>query len=72
MEGTLQTNGVRRWYEFPLTNAVQRWLAGSLPNNGVLLRATYADYDGSLLFSSAQAEDANLRPRLVINYSVPQ
>jgi hypothetical protein len=72
MEGTLQTNGVRRWYEFPLTNAVQRWLAGSLPNNGVLLRATYADYDGSLMFSSAQAEDANLRPRLVINYSVPQ
>jgi hypothetical protein len=71
-ESTLQTNGVRRWYEFPLTSAVQGWVDGSLPNNGILLRATMADYDGSLLFSSAQAEDANLRPRLVINYYVLQ
>jgi len=71
MEGTVATSGVRRWYEFSLTNAVQGWISGSMPNNGVLLRATAVDYDGSLLFSSAQAEDANLRPRLVINYYVP-
>jgi len=71
IESTVATNGARRWYEFALTNAVQKWINGSISNNGVLLFATAVDYDGSLLFSAAQAEDANLRPRLVINYHLP-
>ena len=69
-ESTVRTDGVGKWSEFALSAAVQSWVDGSLPNNGVLLSATNADL-ANLLFASAQTSDINFRPKLVVTYHVP-
>ena len=69
-ESTVGTSGISKWYTFTLTSAVQSWVDGSLPNNGVLLRAPASEL-GDFLFAGADHNDPNLRPKLVITYSVP-
>jgi hypothetical protein len=71
-ESTVRTNGVRRWYEFTVAEVVQGWVDGSLSNNGLLLRTTETNLGEGFAFSSAQAGDPSLRPRLVITYNVPE
>lgn len=65
-ESMVTTSGARKWYEFDLTQVVQGWVSGTLPNNGVLLRAEYST--SSFQFASATNETASLRPKLVITY----
>ena len=38
----ITTNGLNKWYSFPLTSLAQGWVDGSLANAGVLLRDAYA------------------------------
>ncbi|MGQ9493272.1 MAG: DNRLRE domain-containing protein, partial [Anaerolineae bacterium] len=68
-ESLVTTSGVGKWYSFDLTALVQEWVNGSVPNNGVLMRAAsssaYAFY-----FASTEHSTAELRPKLVITYTV--
>jgi hypothetical protein len=57
-----------------VTDLVRRWLAGTIENNGVLLKLAVGseDYDvGGPYLPSAAATDAAMRPRLVVTYSSP-
>ncbi len=66
-ESSLATSGIRKWYTFSLTPAVQGWVAGTLSNNGVLLRQVVSS-SNSLTFASSVAGDVSLRPKLVVTY----
>jgi hypothetical protein len=60
-----------RW---DLTALARKWLAGTLENNGVLLKLAdgWEDFDaGGPYFPSMNAAEAGVRPRLVIRYSSP-
>jgi len=70
-ESTVSTTGISKWYTFTLTSAVQSWVNGTLPNNGVLLRSLISALD-DFLWASADHSDIALRPRLVITYYVPR
>jgi hypothetical protein len=64
-ESGLTTSGPAKWYAFDLTNLVQQWVDGTMPNNGVLIRATYS----TASFNFASNEDlAGVRPKLVVAY----
>jgi hypothetical protein len=57
-----------------LRTLVREWLAGSIENNGILLKLGdgWEDFDvGGPYFPSMSAADAGVRPRLVIRYSSP-
>jgi hypothetical protein len=68
-ESVVTTSGIRRWYSFDLTAAAQQWIAGALPNNGVLLRATTAAAS-NFRFYSAESSNVSARPKLVLTYRV--
>jgi hypothetical protein len=65
-ESSLTTSGTNKWYAFDLTALVQAWVNGTVPNNGVLMRAWYSA--GIFVFASNEHSDYKLRPRLVIAY----
>ncbi len=54
------------WQDFDVTSAVQQFVATPSSNKGFIFRATeYAAY----CFSSSEATDVSLRPKLVITYT---
>jgi hypothetical protein len=67
-ESVVTINGTRRWYEVDVTQMVQWWVSGNLPNNGMLLRAESGS--GFLAFSSSDGFDVSRRPQLVVTYAV--
>jgi hypothetical protein len=65
-ESSVTTSGTYKWYTFDLTALVQGWVNGTVPNNGVLMRASYSA--GTFAFASNEYSDYRLRPRLVLTY----
>ena len=57
-----------RWYEAELTNLVGQWASGSLANNGLLLFPQEPYSNHSFHFATAQNDDPNIRPKLVITF----
>lgn len=54
------------WYGWDITPLAASWVAGELPNHGVILRG----FDGvSAQFASSDAADASVHPRLTITYA---
>ena len=66
-ESVVTTSGINKWYSFDLTAAAQGWVTGTIPNNGVLLRAAMA-VTSAFHFWSANSTAASTRPKLVITY----
>jgi hypothetical protein len=62
--------GLPGWYSFLVTDDVQRWLDAPANNNGWLLRAI-SDQATVVYFYSAEHNQANLRPKLQITYTLP-
>ncbi len=67
-ESTVSTSGIKKWYSFDLTTAVQEWLDGGLANNGVLLRGSSRLSKAAFYFASAEKSSISERPRLIITY----
>lgn len=67
-ESTVTTQGVGRWYLWPLTDVVQGWVNGSLANNGVLLRGASGVLTGTMSLASAENTNTSWRPKLVVYY----
>ncbi len=67
-ESTLQTHSIGKWYSFELTELVQRWVDGTLPNEGVTVRGASPWSTGQFFFNSAESSAVDLRPKLVITY----
>ena len=70
----LDTSQGRDVVAWNLTALAREWLAGSIANNGVLLKLTDAseDFDvGGPYFGSMNALEPAVRPQLVIVYSSP-
>lgn len=65
---SLTTSGPSKWYNFDVTSAVQGWVDGSLPNNGVVLHQGYPVSLSSYYFSTADSTVIANRPKLVITY----
>jgi len=63
-EATLVDDNTGKWIEWEVTDLVQAWLDGSLPNHGVLVRAI--DGGGTHLFRSRDYDDTNVHPQLVV------
>ncbi|MBI3960144.1 MAG: DNRLRE domain-containing protein, partial [Chloroflexi bacterium] len=51
------------WIDWDLTGLMRQWASGAVPNYGVILRTSDADYFGHLFYSRNYAADAALRPR---------
>jgi predicted phosphodiesterase len=66
-ESTLTTAGLDRWYSLDLTSLAQTWWNGSVPNNGVLLRAT-SSIAQEFSFASSEHTTYTWHPSLVIGY----
>ncbi len=67
-ESAVMTHGPRQYYSFELRNAVQQWVGGLLPNNGVMLRATSSTSTSLFYFSSAENATGTSRPQLSVTY----
>lgn len=67
-EDFFTTSGVRRWYDLDITSAVSGWLAGSLPNNGLLLRSLAKWDSEAIIFASAEYSEPTVRPMLIVTY----
>jgi hypothetical protein len=65
-ESSFTSWSILKWYDLDLTSLVQSWIAGSMPNHGVVLRSI--DSINSLWFASAENTNLDLRPKLVISY----
>jgi hypothetical protein len=59
-------DGSKGWKTFDVTVLVQQWLAGEVPNHGLLLKANAA-LDDFRMYSSDEA-NASRRPKLVVQY----
>jgi len=70
-ESPVMTSGISKWYTFPVDSAVQQWVSGTLPNNGLLLRAFLPKYLQAINFASSEYSTVASRPRLVVTYYVP-
>jgi hypothetical protein len=58
-------------YQFNLTaSAVQEWINGTLTNNGFLIKVD-TESDDLIAFDSSEGSTANLKPKLVIEYTPP-
>jgi hypothetical protein len=70
-EGTAQSSlvfgSIARWYSWDVTDLVQRWVDGTLTNNGVVVRADSGQ--GAYAFSSSEGSMIERRPRLVVTYN---
>jgi pimeloyl-ACP methyl ester carboxylesterase len=58
------------WYQWNVTEVMQGWVDGSLPNNGLLLRGGSAHNPNSVNFASSEAGLTD-RPKLVVRYWGP-
>jgi hypothetical protein len=70
VEGTFNATTAYRWYELDVTNLVTEWLNGSGANNGFFFQAAEPYAETSFYFASAENGGPQLRPKLVITYSV--
>lgn len=58
------------WKSFDLTSAVQKWVDGTIENNGVVLWATNENIDGcSMWIRSSEYYNMNYRPYMEVEYS---
>jgi len=55
-----------RTYRFDVTQTVQGWVDGALPNYGILLRAESGN--GFFTFAAANGSNLSRRPKLIITY----
>ena len=67
-ESAVTTQGISRWYLWPLTQVVQGWVDGSLANNGVLLRGTSSILADTVYFATTEEANSSIRPNLVVYY----
>jgi hypothetical protein len=65
-ESIAVTNGVEKWYELELTEAVQGWVNGTLGNHGLVLLADYSP--ATFRFASSYWLNVQERPALVVSY----
>jgi hypothetical protein len=69
-EGTVASsqliNSIEKWYGWDVTDMVQRWVDGTLTNNGVLVRANSGQ--GTYAFQASEGSIIERRPRLVVTY----
>jgi len=69
-EGTVASsqliNSIEKWYSWDVTDMVQRWVDGTLTNNGVLVRADSGQ--GTYAFQASEGTIIERRPRLVVTY----
>jgi hypothetical protein len=70
-ESSVETDTIGKWYRFDLTELVQEWLSGGQSNRGVLLRGASPYSAGLFYFASAQEQEMDKRPKLVIQYRAP-
>jgi hypothetical protein len=56
---------------FDITALAKQWLAGQVPNYGVMLTIPSNAYYVATKYSARESGDATKRPTLVINYSTP-
>jgi pimeloyl-ACP methyl ester carboxylesterase len=66
-EDTRVIDAVPERFQWDVTEVVQGWADGSLPNNGLLLRGASAHSLNSVTFASSEAVPDH-RPKLVIRY----
>jgi hypothetical protein len=66
---TLPTDMANGWVSLDATAAVRAWVEGGLPNYGLLLRPLNGEYTAHYYYSRNYGTP-NLRPRLVVNYTV--
>jgi hypothetical protein len=67
---TLAAGAPSGWLQWDVTGVTQGWVAGSQPNNGLLLKHDpQALGTGAPSFESSENDDASVRPRLDITYS---
>lgn len=71
-ETYMAVEGIDQWYNFNVTDIVDAWNTGTIPNYGFILNGSAIDtgpnYIGFL--SSDYTTDTNLTPKLTITYSV--
>jgi hypothetical protein len=58
------------WVDWDVTELVRGWANGTIPNDGVILRTEGGEWNGHR-FCSSDYPTPELRPRLIIHYSVP-
>lgn len=66
-EASFDLYGPPRWLRIEITDLVSAWLAGSVPNYGVILDGG-GIYGGGGYFQSSRYGDPGLRPKLVVAY----
>ena len=70
-EGTAQSslliNSIEEWYSWDVTDLVQRWVDGTLTNNGAIVHADTGQ--GAYAFQSSEGTLIERRPRLVVTYN---
>jgi hypothetical protein len=66
---TLPTDMANGWVSLDATAAVRAWVEGGVPNYGLLLRPLSGEYTYHY-YHSRNCGSADLRPRLVVNYTV--
>jgi len=60
------------WESWNVKEAVQRWMDGRWSNHGFFLRADQWDLGSNHWFKSDDTQHAHLRPRLLVDYSLPE
>lgn len=74
-EAVINIQNIRTWYHFDLTQAVEGWVSGKIPNYGVSLQAMDASDVDSIWFAASDdvIDDGSIanRPKLVILYVPP-
>lgn len=63
----LNTNGIKEWYTFDLTQLAQDWVNHRLENNGLILKQI-TNTTNSFNFASNESEDPKFAPNLVVTY----
>jgi hypothetical protein len=66
---TIPAGTGNRWFQWDATSTVEAWVEGGQPNYGVLLRPLTGAYSYHYYYSR-EGETPNLRPRLVVTYTV--
>jgi hypothetical protein len=67
-EASFATSGAPRWYEVDLTDTVQGWVDGTIPNYGLLLMDEQQPPGLSLFWLAAKESDRDSQPKLVVQY----
>jgi glutamyl endopeptidase len=67
-ETSFDVYGPPRWLKIDITDLTIAWLAGSVPNYGVILDSYDGIYGGGGHFYSSRHGDPPLRPKLVVTY----